>query len=224
MGRLEDVLARGTVTAADGSKKMRELQAQFLADEVRDELEHAEPYGFTSEPHADGREDAFALFFDGDRSHGIVFCVADRRYRIKPLKPGEVAVYDDLGQKVYLTRTGILIETPENLTAKVAKDVVVEVGQNVAAAVKGNLTAKVDGNAEIKAKAVKIDAPDTTITGRLTVQQQIIGQGGMAVSGGGGSTVQGGFDVTDGDVTADGISLKNHTHRGDSGGETGKAQ
>ena len=44
MGRLEDVLARGTVTAADGSKKMRELQAQFLADEVRDELEHAEPY------------------------------------------------------------------------------------------------------------------------------------------------------------------------------------
>ena len=82
MGRLQDLFARGVVLAAAGAKKMRELQVRLLADEVRDELEHVEPYGFTSEPKGDGKPEAFALFFDGDRSHGVVFAVADRRFRI----------------------------------------------------------------------------------------------------------------------------------------------
>lgn len=67
-----------------------------MAGEIRDDLEHVEPYGYTSEPHVDA--ETFSLFFDGDRSHGVVFCVADRRYRMKPLKAEEVAIYDDLGQ------------------------------------------------------------------------------------------------------------------------------
>ena len=45
MGRLDDVLARGTVSAADGTKKMRVVQVRLLADEVRDDLEHVEPLG-----------------------------------------------------------------------------------------------------------------------------------------------------------------------------------
>ena len=182
-------MARGTVSVANGSKPMRELQINMLAGEVRDEVEHVEPYGFTSEPLSDGLPEAFALFFDGDRSHGIVFCVADRRYRLKPLKPGEVAIYDDLGQKVHLTRAGIEVVTPKNLTADVKGNVTETVG--------GSLTAKVTGSATLKAASVKIDSPTTQITGSLAVA---------------------------GDVTAGGISLKSHTHPGDSGGTTGGPQ
>ena len=80
MSRLSDFFARGVMTLADGAKKMRSVQVRLLADEVRDDLEHVEPYGFTSEPHPEA--EAFALFFDGDRSHGIVFTIADRRYGI----------------------------------------------------------------------------------------------------------------------------------------------
>lgn len=36
--------------------------------------------------------------------------VADRRYRLQGLAAGEVALYDDLGQKVHLTRGGIVID------------------------------------------------------------------------------------------------------------------
>ena len=46
-------MARGVVSAADGTKKMRAVQVRLLADEVRDDLEHVEPYGFTSEPKDD---------------------------------------------------------------------------------------------------------------------------------------------------------------------------
>ena len=196
-GRLDDIMARGVVSAADGTKKMRAVQVRLLADEVRDDLEHVEPYGFPSEP------EAFALFFGGDRSHGIVFCVADRRFRLKNMKPGEVALYDDLGQKVYLTRDGLVIETPGKLTATVAKDASITVG--------GNLTAEVSGDATLKASSVTLDTPATTLTGTLTVQGLITGKGGMAISGGSGASVTGDLTTT-GDVKAGSISLKTHTH------------
>lgn len=68
----------------------------------------------------------------------------------------------------------------------------------------------------IKTAAATIDAPQTHITGSLQVDGKITGSGGLAVSGGGGATVSG-------DVVADGISLKSHTHSGvePGGGNTG---
>jgi len=184
---IQDLLSRGKVKLSNRASKMRELQAEFLAGEVRDELEHIEPYGFSSEPITDGKAEAFVMFLDGNRSNGIVFCVADRRYRITNMESGEVAIFDDQGQKVYLQRGGILLETPKNLTAKVG----------------GSTTLTSSGN-------VDITAPQTTIHGPLTVDGPISGKSGMAITGD--------------DVTADGISLKNHVHTGDSGGTTGTAR
>ena len=117
--QIQDMIARGFVRLSYATKKMRELQCEFLAGEVRDQLEHVEPYGFTSEPLADGKPEAFALFFDGNRSNGIVFCVADRRYRITNMRAGEVAIYDDQGQQVYFMRDQLLISTPKKLVAEV---------------------------------------------------------------------------------------------------------
>lgn len=75
---------------------------------------------------------------------------------------------------------------------------------------------------------VLVDSPlteftgDGQIDGNLLVKQLISGQNGMSVSAGtNGSSVDGGFSVTNGgvavtggDVTADGISLKTHVHGG----------
>ncbi|MBC0385816.1 phage N-6-adenine-methyltransferase [Escherichia coli] len=81
----------------------------------RDELEacgeafeHLEPYGFTA--RANSGAEAVVLFPDGDRSHAVVVTVSDRRYRLKGLQTGEVAVYDDQGQSVTLTREGIVVD------------------------------------------------------------------------------------------------------------------
>ena len=107
--RLGNLLARGSVSAVNGAGKMRTLQIRMMAGEVKDNVEHFEPYGFTSEPLA-GAEHVTA-FFDGDRSHGVTLVVADRRYRLTGLESGEAAIHDDLGQKVHLTRDGIVIKT-----------------------------------------------------------------------------------------------------------------
>ncbi|CRY77055.1 phage baseplate assembly protein V [Yersinia intermedia] len=99
---ISNMLVRAVVRRLDSSSKNQMLQIQMIADELKDNIEHLEPYGFTSAAHT-GAE-AFAAFPDGDRSHGVVLVVADRRYRIKGLKDGEVAIYSDEGDSIILKR------------------------------------------------------------------------------------------------------------------------
>lgn len=106
--RIGNIVSRGTVALVNAATKMQTLQVRLLAGEPKDDVEHFEPYGFTSNPKP-GAE-AVALFLDGDRSHGVVVVVADRRYRLKSLASGEMAIHDDQGQKVHLTRAGIVID------------------------------------------------------------------------------------------------------------------
>lgn len=63
--------------------------------------------------------------------------------------------------------------------------------------------------------SVTLDTPQTMVTGDMTVKGKITGQGGMGISGGSGATAQfnGAVQVNGGDVTADGVGLKSHTHK-----------
>jgi len=107
---LKSILARGTVVLAAADRLMQTLQVRLTAGELKDNVEHFEPYGFTSHPKA-GAE-VLTMFLNGDRSHAVVVVAADRRYRIKELKPGEVAIYTDEGDRVHFKRGRIIdIET-----------------------------------------------------------------------------------------------------------------
>jgi len=107
---VKNMLARGTVVLVDALKKMQSLQMRLTAGELKDNAEHFEPYGFTSNPLA-GAE-VLTAFIGGDRSHAVVLVAADRRYRIQSMKPGEVAIYTDEGDKVHFKRGRIIdIET-----------------------------------------------------------------------------------------------------------------
>lgn len=106
MSGLKMMLVRGVVALASSVKKLQTLQVRLLAGEVRDGLEHLEPYGFTACPHP-GAE-TLAAFLNGDRSHGVVIVAADRRYRLQGLAPGEVAIYTDEGDKIHLKRGRVI--------------------------------------------------------------------------------------------------------------------
>ena len=122
MSNLKNILVRGTLSLVSAAKKMQGLQVRLLAGEVKDGMEHFEPYGFTS--NAQGGAEVLAGFFGGDRSHGVVICVADRRFRLQGLESGEVALYTDEGDKLHFKR-GRVIEI-ETLTLKVKAATAVE--------------------------------------------------------------------------------------------------
>jgi len=100
------MVARGVLSLANDALKLQSVQVKLLDGEVR-EMERFQDYGFTSAPLV-GAEVA-AVFVGGNRDHGLVLAIDDRRYRIKGLQAGEVAIYDDLGHAITLTRAGIVI-------------------------------------------------------------------------------------------------------------------
>jgi phage baseplate assembly protein V len=104
--RIGNMFSRGIVSASNAGSKMQTLQLRLLAGEQKDNVEHFEPFGFTSRP-LPGAEHV-SIFFDGDRSHGITLVVADRRYRLTGLQEGEAAFHDAYGNHAHFKKDGTL--------------------------------------------------------------------------------------------------------------------
>ncbi len=107
--RIGMMVARGVVTLVKDGLKMQGLQLSIMSDENKDGIERFQNYGVTSVPHP-GAE-AVVVFLGGNRDHGIAIAVDDRRYRIKGLQNGEVAIYTDEDQeahkhRIHLKRNG----------------------------------------------------------------------------------------------------------------------
>lgn len=106
--RLRLMVARAVITSISDTGKIQSAQVKLLDGEVRDGIEILQQYGHTG--IAPGKPEALYFSVGGDRDHGVLICVADRQFRLVGLRPGESALYDDLGQKVHLTRDGIVID------------------------------------------------------------------------------------------------------------------
>ncbi|OCG24721.1 hypothetical protein A9G11_03445 [Gilliamella sp. wkB108] len=102
LNKIMNIVSRGYITFSDSASKCQTLQIKMSGGELKSDVEHIEQYGFTSRP-LDGAE-AVALFLDGDKSHGVILTAGDRRYRIKSLKHGEVAIYTDEGDYITFNR------------------------------------------------------------------------------------------------------------------------
>ena len=167
---LRDCVSRAVLNVVDDEGNMQRVQVTLLEDEVIDDVERFQNYGFTSVPE-EGSE-ATVVFVGADRSHPIVVVADDRRVRKKGLNPGEVAVYHKNGDFIHL-KNGNEIEV-KTTTFKVDCD-----------------TATLAASKEIT-----LDTPLVTLTGR----QQTTGEksGGGASTFVGGLKNTGGDIVSDG--------------------------
>lgn len=192
--RIRMIVSRAVVTLVNDSLKVQGLQLTVLDNEVA-QVQRFQEYGFTSVPKA-GAE-AIVAAVSGVRSHLVALAVDDGRYRKNGMQAGEVALYTDEGDYIQLSRGRVI-----RVVAGVELDVT---------APQVTVTASTQ---------VKLDTPNTLMTGELTVDGVITGKGGMAISGGSGASVDGSITAT-GDVTGAGVSLDQHTHPDPQGGNTG---
>ncbi|MAZ33376.1 MAG: baseplate assembly protein [Thalassospira sp.] len=105
--RIRLLISRGVIKLINDSAKMQEVQIALLGGEPA-WMERFQNYGFTAHPHP-GAE-AIVGAVSGSRGHLVALAIDDRRHRLKGLRSGEVAMNDDLGQKVWLTREGIVVD------------------------------------------------------------------------------------------------------------------
>lgn len=104
------MLGRAVVSLVKDAGALQLIQAERLDGEVHDDMESFGHYGLASRSMP-GAE-AIIASLGGVRSHGVVIAIEDRRYRLTLEAEGEVALYDDLGQVVYLKRDRIQVSSP----------------------------------------------------------------------------------------------------------------
>ena len=100
------LVLRGYLKAsAIGANGFRRLAVSLGWQDDADEVPHVQEYGFATHP-IPGAE-PFAVRVGASADQAVAILVADRRYTLRGLAEGEVALYDDRGQTVRLGRDGI---------------------------------------------------------------------------------------------------------------------
>lgn len=153
-GAMKAMLGRAVINLVQEATKVRTLQLDLQADEVADDVEQFQEYGFTSRPFPDC--EAIVICPGGTRSHMVVIATEDRRYRLTTLEEGEVAIYDDQGQVVHLKRGGIVVQTDKPVTVN-AEKLLVTASAEISIEAGGTLSIESAGDATIKAPNILLD-------------------------------------------------------------------
>jgi phage baseplate assembly protein V len=113
--RVMNMVATVKITATDDTGPVHRAQVRGFPPETIDNMPVLQIYGLAS--HAMPGSDATALFTSGDRSNGTIIATGNQQYRLRNLKSGEVALYDNGGNVVKLANGGnIEITCPHTLT------------------------------------------------------------------------------------------------------------
>ena len=179
-------LIRGILSAVAESAAIKLAAFAGLVGESFSKREYFQHYGFTSHP-VSGAE--MVAVKDGN----VVIVVAsdDRRYRLQ-IADGEVALYDNQGQKIHLKQgKEIEISGCDKLTATVGTETTIT-------------CPLVTVSASTK---VELDTPELHVTGNIKSDADITAGGDIA------DAVR--------SMAADRVIFNGHIHPGDSGGTTG---
>lgn len=187
---------RGKGGAINTAGPVQLVDGEGLKDEPIRGAELMQHYGFTATPPAGFMYVAVPV--GGKTAHSVMVATEHGTYRMKGLKTGEVALYTDEGDSIVLKRGRLIEVTTQTLRINTE---VMEV----------NAATKID-----------LNTPMVTASHQLTVQENITGNGSIAITNnsgtGGTSTFHGNLNQTGGtitsdtDVVANGISVHGHHH------------
>lgn len=97
---------RGKVARVQAGGGVQKIQVEGLDGETVQDLEHAENFGFTSNPPVGS--DCVVVPLGGKTSHGIIVTTTNGAYRITGLSDGETAVYNADGAKMVLKKGRVI--------------------------------------------------------------------------------------------------------------------
>ena len=105
--RIMLMVGRGRIKIGSDDQSVQKQQVKMGQFETFDDIPRLSEYGFNSMPPAES--DAVLVFVGGNRLDGVIIATGNQTFRMRSLKPGEVSISDNLGQSVYLSQAGIVV-------------------------------------------------------------------------------------------------------------------
>ncbi|MGL5344857.1 MAG: phage baseplate assembly protein V [Plesiomonas sp.] len=193
---------RIVIGSTDSADRVQTIQGKGIGNEPLRGNELFQHYGFTSCPLPGTM--GIVLPLGGVSTHGIVIATEHGAYRLKELKPGEVALYTDEGAKIILKR-GRVIDVDCDVFSMKCKQFNVDAEQSA-----------------------QFTTPHLNTSEAFTSEGKISGNGGIGVKGGDGAIFEGNIEQiggsfnTDGDLRTPTVSVNAHQHeKGHNGQPTG---
>lgn len=103
------MIGKAVLTVIKDSTDLQTVQINLGNDEIIDDVECMQNFGFTSNPEAGAQ--AIVLFVGGNRDHPVVITADDARYRPKNLDSGDSAMYNSTGTKITLEGNKVIIDS-----------------------------------------------------------------------------------------------------------------
>lgn len=104
LSRTQMMVGKAILKAVNDKTAIQLVKIAGIADEVQDEVERIQPYGFTTNVPLGG--ESIVINIGGNKDHPIVIMIDHAQYRIKNLKSGEVIMYDKTGSTILFDENG----------------------------------------------------------------------------------------------------------------------
>ncbi|MBJ7553150.1 phage baseplate assembly protein V [Marinomonas spartinae] len=185
--KIRRLAGRALIRRVRYANKIRYFQVQQEGGMPLDNVEHMEPFGFTSHPLPNA--EAVVLAFNGNGSNSVAIMAGDQRYRLV-IDEGEAAVYNHHGDKVHLKKD-------RTISVEAATKVELVTPHT-------HMTGKLTVAETIEAQG------HITSQDKITAASVVQGASFVNAAGSGSMGEDGTMQVKE--VVANGISLKKHTH------------
>lgn len=131
MRKMNNFLSRGKLLDFNNESKVPLLKVGLMANEIYDGLEFPQQFGIKSYPPKDS--EVITAHFGGNRSHGTILNVFDRKLMPDDLEEGEVCLYNsdagriliDKDSKIILKNGGATLTIDTNGTVTIDGNLVV---------------------------------------------------------------------------------------------------
>lgn len=184
--RIANLVVRGIIQRVKDDGPVQLLQTTRFADDVSDDaVERFGNYGFTSHPHAGDEQGAEAIILHrgGDPASAIVIAVENRRYRLKGLQAGEVAIYTDEGDYIKLARGNQIQIKTKSLVVDAGGTVTTIDGQGVTTAGMVTASKNISTDADLSVKGAAAVTGDVSTEANITATGNIDADGDIAAAG-----------------------------------------
>ena len=109
------LVGRAILTAVNNDGKLQKVQLSGLYKETISDVDRPQQYGLESYPKIDANTEVIFLAQGGNRDRSIAIVIGNRELRPKDLSEGDVCIYNQKGDRVWIKADGTIKVEGDNV-------------------------------------------------------------------------------------------------------------